>query len=297
MSPTLWLPPQLPHLRRDPLLMSIGTLDADHPDGTFQARGNYYELSDAIRRGCGLVDPVEPALATLLWTAMKATPSGDCYLGPPVYCDPRVFEAPAVPSSGLALGEVIAAYAAASPAFVMLPPGRLAVRQHLRPPPPVFRRRVPRPALLPYPRHVRDFERWQAFESQLRALPSPDRLGRWYRQARAQHWLRYAIHRAFADLASGAIAGFEPNGAPIPTSYWESDIAVDVATGALYLANDHRVPLCRGIEVYPAGAVPAAAAALAERMLAMGKPAMRPAPARRIGTYQPRVRRTAAAAD
>jgi hypothetical protein len=63
----LWLPPlyRTALARRDPLLVAIGALEAES-DGTFPAHGDYYQLLDAIRRGCGVVDPVAPELASLL---------------------------------------------------------------------------------------------------------------------------------------------------------------------------------------------------------------------------------------
>ena len=85
-----------------------------------------------------------------------------------------------------------------------------------------------------------------------------------------------------ADLAGGAIGAYEGNGADVPATWFESDVELDPATGSIYAARDHRVPIAGQVAGFPPGSVPPEVTALAERLAAKGKPPARVQPSRRV---------------
>ena len=78
----------------------------------------------------------------------------------------------------------------------------------------------------------------------------------WYSQARAEQWHRLAIGRLVDALVAGEIVAWSGK-EPIPASWWESDVDLDVQTGSVYGPNDRHRPLAGELQLYREGDKPA----------------------------------------
>src|SRR5579885_344365 len=181
----LWAPPLRPGARRDP---AIAGLVAEMPAGggvvdvAFAGDARHVIRQAIAEHRLGLVDPIPGEFVAPLHWAMRLDPRMSVFVGPEVHFDVTAIEWPTVPVVGMTLREAAAAYLAAVPASVPLP-ARVAVR-HFADVSPAWRRTVSPPRGLNCQRNPLHYDRWRRFERDLRALPSPARLRKWYADVR-----------------------------------------------------------------------------------------------------------------
>lgn len=272
MAPSIRLylpPPRVPRLagaRRDPLLHALGAPPAG---GIFETTDRHLAREAVWSRKVALVDPVDTEFAMLLWRCMERCPDAPAaYVGPALHFDPAAFTAPMLPKDGLPAQDAVAAYLAAAPVPLAMPLRRLSLRAFCNPPALLWRRTVQAP---PYPRNPEHVDRWQRFELQVRALPSPHALSRWYRRVQTGWWTSFALHRLLAAVTEGAIVAYSAAGDETPATYWASDLDFDSQTGDLFCRSDSRVPLRGALRFYPAGRMPAAVAERAAYLAETGR--------------------------
>jgi hypothetical protein len=71
--------------------------------------------------------------------------------------------------------------------------------------------------------------------------------------------------RCFAPHISGLGRGDIDGRDPVPSSFFVSDVSLDLERGALYTLHDHRIPLASTLRFHRADDVPAAAIEAAAR--------------------------------
>jgi hypothetical protein len=202
------------------------------------------------------VAPLPADQLMIAWWAMRPDPKARQYVGPPVFFDGSSYTAPMLPTGGVSTSEAVALYFDAAPVKCDSPVGfapRIPLRAY-RDPPELWRRAVTAPM------------RADA-EAQLRALPSPERLARWYHGVCADWWRRFVLHRFVADAAAGAIRcyggrtsglgrGAQDDGCGVPTSFFRSDVELEPERGAIFGVNDRRLPLVQGMRFHRADDIP-----------------------------------------
>lgn len=232
----------------------LSAIGAPREPGIYETDADWRDvLRLIVAHRLALVDPVAWPLLPVLHWALARDPATGAYCGPYVYFAPAALEVPQVAAGGLPLGEVIARYLAAAPIAVPPVTGRIAVRSILQAAP-LWRRVVPAPPPRLNPIELQAWMAWQ------RALPMPERMVRWYQATRQEQWRRLALRRLLEDLAAGRIVGWH-GAEPIPPTWWESHVELDLGAGDLFGAGPDGARLATSIRVYRAGDMPAAVTA------------------------------------
>ena len=221
----------------------LARLGAPEKRGIFKSESCWQDILNVlVTHKIAVCDPVPWRLLPALHWALHRDPATGAYVGPAVFFDPATIKSPSVPAGGLAISELVQLYAAATPVARAPIAGRIAVRSYTSVSP-LWRHTVPAPL-------IRDRGQLEAWAMRQRALPSrPKALATWYRNARSLMWRKLALCRLFADLASNQVIAWSGSD-QVPASWWQSDVVLDVDTGALYGLSGAK--LASGITIYRA---------------------------------------------